>query len=144
MINNTKYYLVLFVGMLTFASCVERGKPIEKVETTTTTNDKSITHYVCPKGHAGSDVQGACPECGSVYLHNQAFHGNGGLSIPQPALQDPFNTNSTPANTAPAAAQNAYGDYHYICPNGHPKGAGSASKCTVCDANLVHNQVYHK
>lgn len=132
---------LLFV-VLTW-SCVERGKPQQKSETTvqgTKKTAKVVEHYICANGHKGSDKQGICPECNVAFTHNQAFHG---LSIPQNSLKDPFqqNSNSTQANSP---AQNAYGDFHYTCPNGHAGGSGVAGSCTTCDAKLAHNQLYHR
>lgn len=125
-------------------SCVERGKPIDKKETKQTNNkagkSREIAHYICPNGHEGSDKQGKCNDCKATLLHNQAYHG---LNIPKTGVQDPFNSNAT-KNQAPSPAQNTYGDYHYICPNGHPGGSGSAGKCATCDAKLEHNQNYHR
>lgn len=45
--------------------------------------------------------------------------------------------------TAAEAAQNADGVWHYICPNGHEGGAGSAVPCPVCGTALTHNSAYH-
>lgn len=58
----------------------------------------------------------------------------------QPA--PPINTN-TVDNSAAANVPNAAGQYHYVCPNGDPGGAGSAGLCPTCNAQLVHNQAYH-
>ena len=140
-----KHILFLVVVSLVITSCVDRGKPTQKAVTTTTTetNKKKVDHYTCPNGHNGADTQGKCSECSAILVHNQAFHGNN-LAIPKPVLQDPFNTSAVPANNTPSPAQNAYGDYHYTCPNGHEGGSGTAGKCTACNANLTHNQLYHK
>lgn len=137
-----KHKLILItIIIFSLASCIERGKPQQKKEDK---KDKAktskIAHYICPKGHAGSDKQGKCSECSAVLVHNQAYHG---LNIPKGNLQDPFKSNST-NNTAPSPAQNQYGDYHYICPNGHQGGSGTAGNCEVCEAKLTHNQNYHK
>ena len=141
-----KHLLFLLLSIFIFISCVERGKPLQKEEVATEaeadSKKKQIEHYTCPKGHKGADKQGTCSECNSVLVHNQAFHGNN-LAIPQPTLNDPFSTSNT-NNAAPSPAQNAYGDYHYTCPNGHSGGSGSADNCTACNAKLVHNQLYHK
>lgn len=139
-----KHLLFLLLSICIFSSCVERGKPIQKEEVTTEADSKKkkVDHYTCPKGHKGADEQGTCSECNSVLVHNQAFHGNN-LAIPQPTLNDPFNTTNT-NTTAPSPAQNAYGDYHYTCPNGHPGGSGAAGNCSDCNTTLVHNQLYHK
>ena len=86
-----------------------------------------VKHYICPNGHDGADAQGNCVICGAVLQHNQAFHD-------QPA-QQPTQGAEPP--------QNAAGVWHYICPNGHDGGAGSAVACTQCGATLVHNTAYH-
>jgi len=137
---------VTIASILCFIACVERGKPIEKEETVASTKSdkKKVDHYTCPKGHKGADKKGTCSECSSVLVHNAAFHGNS-LTIPTPTLKDPFSAGSTaPGNNKTSPAQNAYGDFHYTCPNGHSGGAGSATNCTTCDTKLVHNQLYHK
>ena len=128
---------------LLISSCVERGKPIEKKQTTQHNDQKKIAkveHYICQNGHKGSDKQGICPECNVAYTHNQAWHG---LSIPQNSLKDPFQENSN-SNAANNPAQNAYGDYHYTCPNGHAGGSGTAGNCASCGTKLAHNQLYHR
>jgi len=136
---------VIMVSIFCFASCVERGKPLKKEEakTATKSTEKKVDHYICPKGHKGAEKKGTCAECSSVLVHNAAFHGNS-LAIPKPTLEDPFSGSTAPTTNTPSPAQNAYGDYHYICPNGHSGGAGSAVNCSTCDAKLAHNQLYHK
>lgn len=123
-------------------SCIERGKPVEKKDNKQEKSKKSkIAHYMCPNGHAGADQQGKCTECGAVLIHNQAYHG---LNIPQNGINDPFGGSNNSNTSNPAPAQNQYGDYHYICPNGHPGGSGTAGECATCSAKLTHNQNYHK
>ena len=138
-----KRILFLVIISLVITSCVERGKPIQKEETTTIdANKKKVAHYTCPNGHKGADKQGRCVECNAILVHNQGYHGNN-LAIPKPALQDPFSNVPAP-NSTPSPAQNAYGDYHYTCPNGHAGGSGTAGNCSSCGATLTHNQLYHK
>ncbi len=139
-----KQLLFSTLFLLLVTSCVERGKPVKKedVATESNTKKKKVDHYTCPKGHKGANQQGTCSECNSVLVHNQAFHGNN-LAIPKPTLQDPFNA-SPATNNAPSPAQNAFGDYHYTCPNGHSGGSGTNGNCTTCNTKLIHNQVYHK
>ena len=55
---------------------------------------------------------------------------------------DPAST-TTPTITTNEPAQNADGVWHYICPDGHEGGAGSAEPCAVCGKTLVHNTAYH-
>ena len=98
-------------------------------------------HFICPnhcKGSGGPEA-GTCPVCGSEYVHNDAFHK--GSPIPEPQMKiDPVTHAAVPTHTEP---QNTRGDYHFICPNGHPGGAGVAGKCSKCGAELVHNQAFH-
>lgn len=135
---------LILISTLTLFSCVETGKPVKKVvtETSTKTDKKIVYHYTCPKGHKGSDKSGVCAECGSIFAHNQDFHGKQVLTLP--AVVNDANKNSTPANNTPPPAQNAYGDYHYICPNGHIVGSGKADNCSACGTKLAHNQAYHR
>ncbi len=140
--NQFRLFFFICASIL-LTSCVERGKPIEKSESSPQVQQQKSTkieHYICQNGHKGSDKQGICPECNIAFTHNQAFHG---LSIPQNSLKDPFQQNNN-TNAANSPAQNAYGDYHYTCPNGHPGGAGVAGTCPSCSAKLAHNQRYHR
>ena len=88
-----------------------------------------VKHYICPNGHleGGSDAQGTCINCGATLVHNQEWHNQ--QQQPQAQPQD-------------GPAQNANGEWHYTCPNGHP-GAGAAGTCASCGATLVHNAAYH-
>ncbi len=94
-----------------------------------------VMHYICPNGHleGGSDAQGTCITCGATLAHNAAWHTQQQATNPQ-----------TPAPAMQAPAQNAAGVWHYICPNGHAGGAGSATACPDCGATLIHNQAYHQ
>ena len=135
-------YIVLIIFVIS-ASCKE-----EKPKTTTTKKELSsnIQHYYCADKceNSGGDVAGNCPVCKKPYTHNVAFHDkdllkNGPLNVPQ------TNQNQTqPDNTSKSPAQNAYGDFHYICNNGCIGGSGSASKCNTCGETLAHNTLYHK
>ena len=129
---------IIFISILTLFSCVKSGKPSsnEATKTTVKTDKKKVDHYTCPKGHKGSDKQGVCPDCSSLYVHNQAFHGKQTLTFP-PVVSDADKNKPTPA-------QNAYGDYHYICSNGHDGGSRTSGNCTVCSTKLTHNQAYHR
>lgn len=137
------FLLLITLIFVSLTGCVERGKSVSKEVPQQQAEKKDVKkaeHYICKNGHKGSDKQGVCPECKVAYTHNQAFHG---LAIPKNDIKDPFQSTTSP-NTASSPAQNAYGDYHYICPNGHSGGAGSAGNCTTCEAKLTHNQLYHK
>ena len=89
----------------------------------------SVAHYICPNNCEGSGGAGAgnCPVCGTAYVHNQAFH------------NQPAGSTTTPANSA----QNAAGQYHYICSNGCAGGSGSQGNCATCGSALTHNQAFH-
>jgi len=131
---------IIFISILTLFSCMKSGKSSSKDTTKTTVevDKKKIDHYTCPKGHKGSDKEGVCPDCKSIYVHNQAFHGKQLLTLPT------VNSNVDVDKTKPEPAQNAYGDYHYICSNGHNGGSGTSGNCTVCSTKLTHNQAYHR
>lgn len=67
---------------------------------------------------------------------------------PEPILEQnnapTVTTTTTPTPpTTPEPAQNATGVWHYICPDGHEGGAGSAQACAQCGKTLVHNKAYH-
>ncbi len=106
-----------------------------------------VQHYTCPNNCAGSGgaAQGTCPVCGTAYEHNQAYHAQppqvGGVTTPSSPSATP--TFTPPAVTAPAAAQNAAGVYHYTCGDGCAGGAASAGNCATCGKALAHNQAYH-
>ncbi len=129
---------IIFISILILFSCVKSGKSSSKEinKTTVKTDKKKIEHYTCPNGHKGSDKKGVCPDCSSLYVHNQAFHGKQILTFP-PVVSDAD-------KNKPAPAQNAYGDYHYICLNGHEGGSGTSGNCANCSTKLTHNQAYHK
>lgn len=107
-----------------------------------------VEHYICPSGHVGSGgpSQGACAQCGTALVHNQAFHANDAPPA-APAGQNPMLQNPTgaPAAAAPPTepAQNAAGVWHYTCSAGCAGGGASAVACSQCGATLAHNQAYH-
>lgn len=94
-----------------------------------------VQHYICPNGCAGSggDSSGNCPVCGTEYQHNAAYH-----SSNQSTTVDPTQVQSA------SSAQNAAGEYHYICSNGCSGGAASSGTCSQCGAALAHNSAYHQ
>ena len=95
-------------------------------------------HYTCPNNCAGSGgaTAGTCPTCGTAYVHNAAFHNQGGDAGAQsPTIQ-------MPQQESPA--QNAAGVYHYTCSNGCAGGSGTAGTCAQCGGTLAHNQAYHQ
>lgn len=140
--KNIIYTYLLFILC---SSCVEMGKPVTKeAEKVDTKSEELVEHFKCPNGHKGSDKQGKCAECDAFFVHNQAYHGKATVNFPPPVINDPNQGNATNANTPPPPAQNAAGAYHYTCPNLHTGGSGTASKCSSCGNQLIHNQDYHK
>jgi len=105
------------------------------------TEEEAQLHFICPnhcKGSGGAQ-EGTCPVCGTAYVHNDAFHK--GQPTPEPAMRiDPVTHQAVPTHTE---AQNAQGVYHFICPKGHPGGAGVAGNCPVCGTPLEHNAAFH-
>lgn len=102
-------------------------------------NAAGVYHYICPKGHAGgSGSKGTCAECGAALEHNEAYHASSSVATTTTPTPNP----STTVTPQASPAQNANGEYHYTCPNGHP-GAGSKGNCSQCGAALEHNQAYH-
>jgi hypothetical protein len=93
-----------------------------------------MAHYICPNNcaNSGDANAGACPVCGTAYIHNAAFHNQA-------------NPAAAPT-TAPAAATavNPNGVYHYTCTNGCAGGAGTAQPCATCGNQLVHNAAFHE
>jgi len=124
----------------------EATPPVVNATATEPTNvpapsaDNIVQHFTCPnkcKG-SGGPVEGKCPVCGTDYVHNDAFHK--GTSLPEPAMKiDPVTKMAVPTHTE---AQNARGEYHFTCPNGHP-GAGVAGACAKCGKALEHNAAFH-
>jgi len=108
---------------------------------TNSTNGFGEKHYICPNGCEGSggDTGGACPVCGTAYVHNQAFHNN--TTAPSTG-NDPTSPVINPTTSEPA--QNANGVWHYTCPNGCSGGGASGTPCGQCGATLVHNAAYHQ
>jgi len=136
------FQLFLALILIVTISCKEdKPKTLQKEKKVTA----KIVHYICDNKceNSGSDVAGNCPTCNTPYTHNLAFHNddflkNGPLNVPKTDL----NNNPT-TNKSASPAQNAKGVYHYTCNNGCYGGAGTASKCTSCGSDLVHNQTYH-
>ena len=151
--NTMKYFstrssvFVLLVSLVMLA-CSNNNDANSGTNTTTpvtpavplqnTTAAAGLDHYTCPNGHAGAAAAGNCATCGVALEHNQAYHNN------QPAETPNISTTPTTPNTTTAAspAQNAAGEYHYTCPNGHA-GAAGAGSCATCGAALAHNTAYH-
>lgn len=112
-------------------------------------------HYICPKNceGGGGPAQGKCPVCGTDMVHNQAFHNQQPQATPGSSPGTPIQvspTNETGAVTqqtaqpsAPPAAQNAAGVWHFTCSKGCEGGAGSAGNCAKCGNPLTHNSAFH-
>ncbi len=126
------------------SACANNNEPNTGTNSTTPAvplqnTNSGVDHYTCPNGHPGAASGGNCSVCGVALEHNQAYHNN------QPATTPNISTTPTtpnPTTTAASPAQNAAGEYHYTCPNGHP-GAASGGNCSVCGSALAHNQAYH-
>lgn len=143
---STSSSLVLLVAMLVMLACSNNESNTGTTTTTpvtpavplqNTTAAAGVDHYTCPNGHAGAAAAGNCATCGVALEHNQAYHNNQPETTPN--IQT---TPTTPNTTAATPAQNAAGEYHYTCPNGHA-GAAAAGSCAVCGSALAHNQAYH-
>ncbi|TNE51956.1 MAG: hypothetical protein EP344_16125 [Bacteroidetes bacterium] len=106
-----------------------------------TANASAAPHYTCPNNCAGSGgaAAGNCPVCGTAYVHNQAFHSQGG-NAPTP----PAGTTNQATPPPPSPAQNAAGAYHYSCPKGCAGGSGTKGTCASCGGELAHNAAYHQ
>lgn len=136
------------------------GSLSAEVPTTTatpTTGGTPEPHYKCPKNCEGGvgTAQGKCPVCGTDMVHNAAFHAQAaaqpGSSPTTPITINPTNATapgSTPAAAQqpaqPAAAQNAKGDWHFVCSKACGGGAGAAGNCPKCGSPLTHNQAFHQ
>ncbi|GAA3787042.1 hypothetical protein GCM10022271_19490 [Corallibacter vietnamensis] len=153
--KNFKILIILCLCLTSFYSCKDDAKTAspqeENTKTTmpTTTNkakpanstkNKNIVyHYTCNNGcNGGSDAAGMCSVCGSILMHNQAYHNNQNAT-PANTPSSPF---AAPANTS--SGQNAAGLWHYICNNGCSGGSGSAGNCSSCGNALAHNAAYHQ
>ncbi len=71
----------------------------------------------------------------SVLNESQQAYDGADLNTSAP-IATPPGTNEPP--------QNADGVWHYICPDGHPGGAGKAGPCPTCSKMLIHNAAYHQ
>lgn len=105
-------------------------------------------HYVCADKCAGGQGQaaGPCPVCGKAMAHNQGYHAaqqQNPANPTNPAVQPNIQGATPPTQPQPVAAQNAKGEWHYKCAQGHP-GSGTAGKCGTCGADLAHNAAYHQ
>lgn len=107
-------------------------------------NASGVWHYICPNGHAGGGGSAtACPECGSTLEHNTAYHGDAAAPATPTDPAAAATAASTPATPPVEPPQNAAGVWHYVCPNGHAGGGGSATACPECGSTLEHNTAYH-
>ncbi|MDX1684755.1 MAG: hypothetical protein R3275_05915 [Saprospiraceae bacterium] len=108
-------------------------------------NADGVWHYICPEGcEGGAGAAGPCPNCGAQLVHNSAFHAAANTQVQgQQNIQNPQLQQTAPPQTQ-APAQNAQGEYHYVCPKGCAGGAAGAGVCSVCGAQLQHNTAYHQ
>lgn len=106
--------------------------------------NSAVKHYICSNNCEGSGgpAAGTCPVCGNAYVHNDAYHNNGGATTPTTAPSPVPGTTPT-ATPTPEPAQNAAGVWHYTCGNGCAGGAGAAGSCSKCGGALAHNAAYH-
>ena len=145
-LSFSKQNFLFLVLVLFISACANNNNSSPGTNSTTPTtpavplqnNNAGVDHYTCPNGHAGAASAGNCSVCGVALEHNQAYHNN--QATPTPEITTTPTTPST--TTAASPAQNAAGEYHYTCPNGHA-GAASAGSCSVCGSALAHNQAYH-
>lgn len=157
--NMRSAIIVLFAFAAIFSTACKRDS-----KSAATGGDQTITapapaaatgavmHYICPNNCAGSggDMAGNCPVCGTEYLHNDAFHNQGGPTPPSPTLSGPQNPEFqqqpaiTPPPPAQDPAQNARGEWHYTCSSGCAGGSGTAGNCAKCGASLAHNDAFHQ
>ena len=114
--------------------------------TQTQTQTASVEHYICPAGHkgGGGDAAGKCSVCGAELTHNAAFHDQPAQTQTQITNPDQSAQQQPQITPTTEPAQNSKGVYHYICSAGHPGGSGSMENCSVCGAQLVHNDKYHQ
>jgi hypothetical protein len=137
--------ILLFSSLITLYSCNEKTNSPKKVEETPrpfvpavpepSKNVGFVYHYTCSKGCAGGSGSAAnCSNCGSLLVHNQAFHNNANSK----STNAPFS--SQPADPA----KNVAGVWHYTCEKGCVGGAGAAGNCGACGSALAHNQAYHQ
>lgn len=161
--KSTLLLLITFVSLL-FAACQADQKtntrppvpvPPASQPLNTPVATTGVQHYICPKNCAGSgsSQQGACPVCGSQYVHNAAYHTQttntttNPTTAPSPIITNPPATMQTQDVQAPQTqepAQNAAGVWHYVCSKGCAGGSGERGFCSKCNAGLVHNAAYHQ
>lgn len=119
--------------------------PISPAANTGTAAQGAVQHYICPNNCEGSGgpAQGTCPVCGTEYQHNAAYHQQNNNATPTPT---PGNADLTQPQITqePSPAQNAAGEYHYVCSAGCEGGAGVKGNCAKCGAALSHNAAYHQ
>lgn len=115
-------------------------------------------HFICPNNCEGSggDAQGNCPVCGTAYVHNQAYHNQSPTATTpnvtpiqinengQATIQSSADPNAAAQPTTPPAAQNAKGEWHFVCSKACGGGAGAQGTCPKCGADLTHNQAFHQ
>ncbi|MEP3836830.1 MAG: hypothetical protein ABJM36_04245 [Algibacter sp.] len=100
-------------------------------------NAQGVWHYRCSKGcEGGAGTAVNCNTCGTLLVHNSAYHAN---SSKTPMSSAPF---ATPPTSEPS--RNAAGVWHYSCGNGCGGGSGTSGNCGTCGSALAHNAAYHQ
>lgn len=152
--NVLKLFILVFA--IAFTSCNDSKKAtkkdaVEPAEVTKTpatpitpqtnasqTATGQMFHYTCSKGCAGGAGSAVnCSTCGSLLVHNAAFHNNNNNNTNSAPFAGPF------ADQPNQSTSNKVGVFHYTCGNGCAGGSGSAGNCATCGAALAHNAAYH-
>jgi hypothetical protein len=121
--------------------------PTEAATSNTAVNDAAqntagVWHYTCSNGCSGGAASAVnCTNCGSLLVHNQAYHGNASSNNNSNSTQSPIPLLNP---SAPVTGQNTAGVWHYTCSKGCAGGSGSAVICSTCGNTLAHNQAYHQ
>lgn len=150
------FTILLFSVAISLFSCKEKNTtpkqaaptPAIPTKAEPTQNAIGVYHYTCIKGCAGGAGSAVnCTTCGSVLVHNQAYHTNvnsGQSSAPFASPQMNPSVNSTVIPTPAEPSQNAAGVWHYTCAKGCAGGAGTGGSCASCGNALAHNAAYHQ
>lgn len=137
------YIILLFSSIILFYNCNDNSKaakketvkPMKLIDLPKPTSTGSVWHYTCSKGcPGGAGTAVNCSTCGTLLVHNQAYHSN-------TTNNSSPSTTSTPSSTS--SGRNAAGIWHYTCNNGCAGGSGSAGNCSTCGQSLAHNSAYH-
>lgn len=149
------YVLILALLTTLMLACSPDGPSSNNQSTVTNTTNLpavaatgAVQHYICPNNCAGSGgpAAGACPVCGTDYIHNQAYHNQSSptantLTADPNAPISPIMQNQPQEANSPAT--NSAGVFHYTCSAGCGGGGAAAGACPQCGSELAHNQAYH-